>query len=291
MFWRQMLREPLVHFLAAGAVLFGLSAMLGESWGLGGGQARIHVSAQKIEQLRDTWTRRWNAEPTDEQLRSLVDEFVREEVLYREALSSGLDRDDAVIRRRLAQKVEFLAQGLASVVEPSEAELQQYFEQHKARYVIPMQVGFSHVYFSRSSRGTAAEAAAQGTLDRLRGEQAAAEAALLGDRFMLPHEFPPQTRAQIRDLFGAPFAERVFELAPDEWSGPVPSSYGLHLVRVRHRVPARTPTLGEVRQQVTRDFEDARLRSAADTYYERLRQRFEILIDDAAFERGGDGEP
>ncbi len=286
--WRHILREPLVHFLIAGAILFSLSALFGQSWGIGYSEDRIHVSAEKIRQLRETWTKRWGAEPNAEQLRSLIDDFIREEVLYREAIASGLDKDDTVVRRRLAQKVEFLAQSLASIIDPSESELEQYFEQHTEQYVIPAQVGFSHVYFSRSSRGSGAERAARDARAKLTsGQTSVTEASQLGDRFMLQYEYPPQTRAQIRDLFGASFAARVFDLAPDRWEGPVPSSYGVHVVRVRHRVPSRTPDLDEVRSQVTRDFEDARLRTAADTYYQGLRQRFEIDIAEAALERRG----
>ena len=284
--WHRLCREPLVHFLLAGAVLFGLSAALGESWGLGDRRNRIEVSAEKIRQLRETWAKRWNAEPDAEQLRGLIDEFIREEVLYREAIASGLDQDDVIVRRRLAQKVEFLAQSLASVIDPSESELRQYFEQHREKYGIPAQVGFAHVYFSRSSRGSNAERAARNALSTLSsGGAAATQASQLGDRFMLQYEYPPQTHAQIRDLFGADFASQVFELPPDRWAGPVPSSYGVHVVFVRHQLPSRTPILDEVRSQVTRDFEDERLRAAADTYYQGLRQRFEIDVDEAALAR------
>ncbi len=281
--WRRAFREPLVHFLIAGAVLFALSALSGESWGRGDGGNRIHVSAAKIRQLRETWTKRWGAEPNAEQLRSLVDDFIREEVLYREAISSGLDQDDVIIRRRLAQKIEFLAQSLASVVDPSEAELQQYFEAHAETYHIPAKVGFSHVYFSRSNRGSDAERVAREILDRLRsGETAAADTSQLGDRFMLQYEYPPQTHTQIRDLFGAEFATEVFDLPSEQWSGPVPSSYGVHVVFVRHRVSSRTPAMDEVRSQVTRDHEAERLRAAADTYYHGLLERFEIDVDETA---------
>ena len=277
---RRLLREPLVHFLAAGLVLFGLSALLGESFGAGDDRRRIEVSAGRVRQLRDTWTRQRGAPPTRAQLDGLIEDFIREEVLYREAIASGLDQGDAIVRRRLAQKVEFLAQSVASTVEPTDAELQAFFEANSERYVAPEQVGFEHVYFSRERRGPGAEEAARGALALLTGGgPAAAEAAALGDRFMLQRAYPPQTRDQIRDLFGPRFAARVFELPPDVWTGPVESSYGAHLVRVRRRVPSRLPALAEVRGAVTRDLDEQRLRSAADEYYARLRARFEIEVD------------
>ena len=278
--WRRLLREPLVHFLLAGAVLLGLSALFGQSFGVGGNSNRIEVTAERIQQLRETWTRQRGAPPTPEQLNILIEDFVREEVLYREAVASGLDQGDTIVRRRLAQKVEFLAQSVASTVEPSDAELQAFFDDNQERYRVPEQVGFSHVYFSGSNRGASAETAARGALTRLAtGEVPTAEAAQLGDRFMLQYEYPPQSRDQIRDLFGPRFASRLFELPVDEWTGPVPSSYGVHVVHVRQRVPSRLPALGEVRSQVARDLNEERLRSAADTYYEGLRRRFEIVVD------------
>ena len=287
---RRLLREPLVHFLAAGLVLFGLSALLGESFGAGDDRRRIEVSAGRIRQLSDTWTRQRGAPPTRAQLDGLIEDFIREEVLYREAIASGLDQGDAIVRRRLAQKVEFLAQSVASTIEPTDAELRVFFEANSERYVVPEQVGFEHVYFSRERRGAGAEEAARGALALLTGGgPAAAEAAALGDRFMLQRAYPPQTRDQIRDLFGPRFAARVFELPPDVWTGPVESSYGAHLVRVRRRVPSRLPALAEVRGAVTRDLDEQRLRSAADEYYARLRARFEIEIA-LDTDAGGDAE-
>ena len=285
MAWRRLLREPLVHFLLAGAVLLGLSALFGQSFGIGDSQNRIHVTAERIQQLRETWTRQRGAPPTAEQLRSLIEDFIREEVLYREAIASGLDQDDTIVRRRLAQKVEFLAQSVASTVEPPDTELRQFFEDNKDRYIVPTQVGFAHVYFSSSSRGARAEGAARGALVMLSsGQTPATEASRLGDRFMLQYEYQPQTREQIRDLFGVQFASQVFELPPDQWAGPVQSSYGVHLVRVRQHLPSRVPDLEEVRRHVLLDLREQRLRSAADGYYQVLRRRFEIEVDEEALD-------
>lgn len=290
MHWRALLREPLVHFLLAGVVLFSLSALFGQSFGVGDNSNRIEVTADRIQQLHETWTRQRGAPPTQRELDSLIEDFIREEVLYREAIASGLDQGDTIVRRRLAQKVEFLAQSVASTVEPSDAELQAYFDANAERYRIPDQVSFSHVYFSGSNRGAGAETAARRALARLAsGEVAGAEATQLGDRFMLQYEYPPQSRDQIRDLFGPRFAGRLFELPVDEWSGPVLSSYGMHVVRIRQRVPPRLPVLSEVRNQIARDLSGERLRSAADGYYEGLRRRFEIVVDAEALAGGAAG--
>jgi len=283
MSWRRLLHEPLTHFLLAGSVLFGLSAFFGEPFGVNGNDTRIYVSADKIQQLHETWSRQRGTPPTDAQLRNLVEDFIREEVLYREAIASGLDQDDTIVRRRLSQKVEFLAQSIASTVEPSDIELQQFFEDNKEKYIIPTQVAFSHVYFSSSRRGARAPDDARTVLTRLTSDQlSAADASGLGDRFMLQYDYPPQSQEQIRDLFGIEFASQMFELPQGEWTGPVESSYGMHLIYIQHRILSRTPTLKEIHAQVMRDLNDQRIRTSANEYYRGLRSRFDIEIDEEA---------
>jgi hypothetical protein len=281
---RTIAREPLAHFLLTGAAVLTLSTLIG---GSRREDDRIHVSAGRIQQLRETWMARWGAPPDGAQMQSLIDDFVREEILYREALASGLDREDTIIRRHLAQKVAFMAQSLAAATEPTEAELRQYFEQHRERYLIAPQLAFSHVYFSASRHGPAVEHVARTVLGELEsGKLTPAEAAAQGDRFMLQHEYPPQTREQIRDLFGPQFATRLFELRPARWQGPVISSYGSHLVRVTEAIPSRVPEFEEVRGQVLNDLREDRLRSAGEAYYQKLRQRFPIEIDQQSLAAG-----
>ena len=281
---QRLLHEPLVHFLLAGSVLFGLSALFGDSFGVNSNDTRIYVSAEKIQQLHETWSRQRGTPPTDAQLRNLVEDFVREEVLYREAIASGLDQDDTIVRRRLAQKVEFLAQSIASTVEPEDTELQQFFENNKEKYIIPTQVSFTHVYFSSSRRGARAADDARSVLATLTSDQiSAADASGLGDRFMLQYNYPPQSQEQIRDLFGIEFASKIFELPPGEWTGPVESSYGVHLIYIQKRSLSRTPTLQEIHAQVLRDLNDQRMRTTANEYYRGLRSRFDIEIDEEAF--------
>ena len=281
---RGALREPLVHFLVIGAILFCVNSIIGRSSAFGGGQNSIRVSAAKLRQLRETWSARWGSPPDAQQLQALIDDFVREEVLYREAIASGLDTDDTIIRRHLAQKVEFLAQGVVAAEEPTDAELQQFFQARQERYLDPPKVGFSHVYFNASRRGaSAAQAVADETLARLRAKQTPTALASLGDAFMLQHEYPPQTYSEIRDLFGAEFATGVLDLQPQEWLGPVRSSYGLHLVRIDAVIPSRVPSLDEVRSRVRMDFIDERVRSAFDAYYQRLRTKYRIDVEQQAF--------
>jgi parvulin-like peptidyl-prolyl isomerase len=218
---------------------------------------------------------------------NLIADYVHEEIYYREALDSGLDKDDTIIRRRLAEKMEFLSQEIASASEPPEAELQQFFESNRQKYSLPAEAGFTHIYFSSSRRGAAAFQDARDVLARIGSHaispaEAASFGAKLGDSFMLQSEYPPQTHEQIKNLFGDEFAAKVLELEPGKWIGPIQSTYGWHLVRVLEHVPPRLPALSEVRTQVATDYKNQRLQAASDGYYARLRKRYQVEIDQGA---------
>jgi len=281
---RAAIREPLLHFLVAGAALLALSSIFGNS--SGAAQNRIDVSAAEIDRLREIWIRQWGHAPDSKQLDNLVADYVRGEIYYREARASGLDKDDTIVRRRLVEKMEFLSQEIASG-EPSDAEVERYFDANREKYVSPAEVGFTHIYFSISRRGPTAfddarKALAQLTSSSVGPAESAKLASALGDSFMLQLEYPPQTRDQIKDLFGDEFAAKVLALEPGRWAGPIRSSYGRHLVRVTQHVPARQPALSEVRNQAAIDYKNQRLQIAADNYYARLRRRYKVEIDQKA---------
>jgi hypothetical protein len=275
-------REPLVHFLFAGVLLLPLSASLSRSSAFVGPSNRIDVTAAKLQQLRETWTAQWGQPPNPTQLQTLTDDYVREEVLYREAIASGLDRDDTIIRRHLAQKIEFLTQGVAASAAPTEAELRQFFEQHATTYYVAPKVAFTHMYFSTSTRGSGAVTDAVDALYRLQTGAWGATESSVGDSFMLQSNYPPKTREEIRDLFGVQFADAVFTFPLGQWAGPVASSYGVHVVRINERIEPRLPKLDDVRDRVTNDYNDQRVRSAVDAYYTKLRARYTVDVDRGA---------
>lgn len=279
---RPLLREPLVHFLVLGVALFAGYGLL--THGGDAGAARlIQVTETEVQWLASTWESRWQRPPTEDELRGLVDAYIREEVLYREALSVGLDRDDQVIRRRLVQKLEFITEDLASQVQPSEAELATFFQQNVDRYRIPERRSFEHVYLNVDQRAASAETDAARVLDRLRsGSLSLSEAIVLGDRFMLQHEYRDLSEQEVGRSFGSRFAATLFEVATNEWEGPVVSGYGLHLVRVTAVTEARVPELSEVRDRVLLDYAtDARER-ASRLLYDNLRMQYLIEIDEEA---------
>lgn len=275
------LREPLVHFLLLGAAIFGLNAWL--EGPRSEDQVLIEVTADDIDRLGELWQRQGRRPPTKAELRGLVETHVREEILYREALKMGLDRDDGVVRRRLAQKMEFLTEDLASAANPSEQDLERFLEARAARYGEPARVSLRHVYFSRDLRGENTERDVRKVIASLMTQPEAADHAHeLGDRFMLSYSYSQLSERELSRMFGRDFAESVLKLPVGRWEGPVASGYGLHAVRVDARIEARPRALEEVRERVLQDYLEARREETNRALYARLRERYRIVVDEEA---------
>lgn len=271
-------REPLVHFLAIGAFLFAIYLWLNDP-NQSSTSARIEVSANDIELLQARWMKQWQRPPTERELEVLTEAHIREEVLYREALALGLDNDDTIVRRRMAQKMEFLVADVAVPTEPDEAELRAYFKANQERYREPVKLSFTHIYFNPDRRGSGTQTDAEAELDRLQAaKQPPRRAGDLGDRFMLAHEYVKKGAPEIARDFGATFAQRLVELEPGAWQGPVASGYGLHLVYISDRAESRLPDFATVRERVKNDFLIDKRRQVNELAYRRLRERYEIVI-------------
>jgi hypothetical protein len=274
---KKLLKEPLVHFLVIGAALFGLNALRHKS--VLNSTPRIEVTAAAIDRLSASYERQFGHAPDETELRGLVAAQIREEVLYREAVALGLDRDDSVVRRRLAQKMEFLTDDVVGAAEPDDATLQKFFAQKAARYAKPARVSFRQVYFSKEKRGADVDRAAHEALGLLRK---GLSEEIVGDSFLHGFEFADQEVQDIAALFGEEFAAQIATAPVGEWTGPVPSSYGSHLVRVETRGEMRPVKFNEVREAVLRDFTDERRRNANREMFEKLRERYQVTVDESA---------
>jgi len=277
------LKEPWLHFLLIGVVLFTLNAMFSHRGSQKTNQ-QITVSEGEIQWLVRNWQARWQRPPTETELRGLVQDFIRREVLYREALAMGLDRDDEVIRGRMVQKLEFLSEDLAAQAQPSETELQSFFEENLEDYRIPARRSFTHIFFNAEQRGgTGAALAAEQTLAQLRGPNGlAANYTDLGDRFLLPQEYEAQSAGEVARQFGQPFATALFEVEPHSWHGPLPSAYGLHLVRVTETWEDDLPDFALVRSEVLRDYTTELRDQTREAMFTSLATQYEITVDEEA---------
>jgi parvulin-like peptidyl-prolyl cis-trans isomerase-like protein len=271
------LREPLLHFLVAGAALFALSS--GTSNPGTRQDDRIVVSAATVDQLAQGWARLWLRPPTAEELDGLIADHVREEVMVREALAVGLDRDDTIIRRRLRQKLEFVSEDVGALAEPSERQLEEYLRGHAETFRQEPRYTFVHVFLSPSRRGAALARDAERLLDVLRQPGQAGDAAEHGDPFLLPFEFQASPSIEIGRLFGNEFATALGTLSLGVWHGPIRSGYGAHLVLVRERLPGRLPALAEVRDAVRREWITSARRQANESFYQNLRRRYSVSVE------------
>jgi hypothetical protein len=272
-----LLQEPLLHFVAIGAALF-----LWFEWGGGASGAasqRIVLSSGQIGHLAAGFGKTWQRPPTEVELKGLIDDWVREEIAVREAMDTGLDRDDTVIRRRLRQKFEFLAEDVDAASPATDEELNDWLARHADAFRIEPRVAFRQLFFSRERRGANALADAGRALARLQSAGSEAPVESLGDATMLPQEVEPVPLSEVERAFGAAFAEQVGQLAPGQWAGPVESSFGLHLVLVREHTAGRPPELDEVRAAVEREFLADRRNRQLAAIYERLLAKYRVVIE------------
>ena len=274
----KLLREPLLHFVVAGAILFAAQAW----WNRDGARAEavdaVRITEGDVRWLVETWRRQWLREPQPAEVQGMIADLVEEEILAREAIEMGLEQDDTVVRRRLAQKLSFLVEDTSRLVEPTEAELRAFHAGHADRFQTAATVSFTQVFFNPSARSDAA-ADARTTLVALRGDDAVA--ANLGDRLLVEGDFRDLDRVTISSIFGPEFADAVLALAPGSWSGPIASGYGQHLVFVSATTPAKARPFDDVRDVVAAEWWREKEGAARRDYMALLRAKYPVEIDPA----------
>jgi hypothetical protein len=271
------LREPLLHFVLLGAAMFVMYGLVSEE--RGGKPGHIVVTQGTVDNLAATFARVWRRPPTDQELDGLIQDYVREEVLYREALALGLDPDDTLIRRRLRQKMEFVSEDVAAQAEPSDDDLRAYLQEHPEAFAVEPRFTFWQVYLDPLRRGAHLARDVDRLLAELRHRGHTADPAELGDGVLLARRFDHVSATEVRTIFGDIFAAGLSALTPGQWQGPVPSGYGVHLVYVSERTAGRTPELAEVREAVRRAWADARRLEANETLYRTLLRRYTVTIE------------
>ena len=265
----RLLREPLLHFVAIGGLAFLVFAAVSEPRPTP--IETILIGPDRIEQLAQSFEAVWRRPPNDDEMRAIVDDFVREEVYYREALTLGLDRDDTVIRRRLRQKMEFLTNTGADLLSPAPGELEDYLAANESAFRQRPRLAFEQIYLGeRPDPAIIAGALSALQLDPMADPDA------LGERTLLPAQLSLSGPEAVDGVFGEGFFEQLAELPAGAWAGPVESAYGVHLVRTIERVPARMPALGEVQDAVLRDWRAAKALELREQFFARLKDRYVI---------------
>jgi hypothetical protein len=283
---KAIVKEPLLYFFLLGAVVFGIHALLNKEAEEGdNNRYQVEVTSSDIDWLRNRWNKLMGREPTAEELQGLIDSMIREEILYREAVAMGLDEKDTVVRRRLAQKMEFLFKDLADMTQPSADELRGYFKSYEERYRAPGRVSFTHVFFSSDKRAEKTQSDARAAVDELQSQDVkAGETASYGDPFMLELSYEQQSLEQISRIFGGEFTEGVYALEAGAWGGPVRSSYGWHVVFVQERVESSMPSFEEVRGKVEIDLVSERRSKVNEQAYNEISSRYTVLVEDLPYD-------
>lgn len=259
------IREPLVHFLAAGVLIF--AVMPG---GVNNADRTIIVTQAQATRLATLWSQTWQRPPRPDELDGLIRDYIKEEIYYREALRLELDEDDAVVRRRLRSKMEYLAISSAENAEPKDSDLQAWLDTNAARYAPDALYSFDQVYAGADAgRATAMLA------ELRRG----ADAATSGDAISLPRAVQNAPLSEVSRQFGEGFATALTARNPGDWVGPVESGFGQHLVRIRRVTVPRPPRLADVRQQVENDWRVANRRDREARAYQALLSSYDIRIE------------
>jgi hypothetical protein len=273
------LREPLLHFLVIGLALFVVGDLVSRHGGGIEPSRRIALTMDEVAQLVQLFQSQWGREPTQEEFGRLVESKVQQEVLYREALAMGLDKDDEIVKRRMAQKMQFLAEDVAAAREPTTDELRGWFEQHGATFALPPRLSFRHLYFSPDKRGARARDDAVMALEKLAGQpEDSPSATSLADPFMFQDYYRDRAPDYLGKEFGPPFAVAVAKLTPGSWQGPIESGFGWHLVFVDTVIPGRVPAFEEIESDVKTAWLGEQKAAAWRKAYDAMRAKYTVLL-------------
>jgi peptidyl-prolyl cis-trans isomerase C len=276
---KRLLREPLVHFILLGALLFAGYAHFDRGRGGPEPSKQIQLSLDDLSQLAMLFQSQWKRDPTPDEFGRMVETKVQEEVLYREGLAMGLDKDDTIVKRRMAQKMQFVAEDVAAARTPTSAELNAWFERNTAKFQDPPRVSFRHLYFAPDKRGARARDDAVDALAQLAGQsQDVKVAATMADRFMFQEYYRDRAPGYLGKEFGPKFALALPKVPTGSWQGPIESGFGWHLVYVDTLVPGRIPPFEEIEGAVKTAWLSEQKATAWEKAYKDMRAKYVVML-------------
>ncbi len=276
---RRWLREPLLHFLLLGGALFAAYGYFERGSVATETSKQIRLTMDDVVAMNAFFQSQWRRPPTPAEFGRLVENRIQEEVLYREAVAMGLDKDDTIVKRRMAQKLQFLAEDVAAAHEPDRAELEAWYAKNADKFALPGRINFRQLYFSPDRRGERVREDAERALAKLSGQPVDSMfAASLGDPFMLQDYYGDSTPQQLAKEYGPAFAQAVFRVKPGVWQGPIESGFGWHLVFVDSFIPGRSPALEEILPDVKTAWLGAQKEEAWRKAYDAMRAKYTVWI-------------
>jgi hypothetical protein len=284
---KRLLREPLIHFLLIGAALFAGFHWLQPVRKAEPSSKQIQFSLEELSQLALLFESQWKRQPTVSELDRLVENKVQTEILYREALATGLDQNDEIVKRRMAQKMQFLAEDVAAAREPTTGELKAWYAKNTDKFAMPKRVSFRHLYFSPDRRGSHAREDAAKLLAQLTVQpQAVKLAESSTDPFMFQEYYRDRAPDYVGKEFGPQFARSVEKLPEGSWQGPIESGFGWHLVFVDTVIPGRVPEFEEIEVDVKTAWLSEQKMLAWDKAYKEMRAKYTVLLPRPPEENG-----
>ena len=274
----KLLKEPLVYFFLLGFVVFALHSFLNRAEQDDSDPFTVNVVSTDIEWIKASFEARMKRGPTQKELQMLIDQYIRDEILHREALAMDLDDRDLVVQRRLVQKLTFVFEDLAETVEPTDDELLAYLENQET-YRIPESLSFHQVYFSSEKRTNAVKDANTILANLKVKDIPPEEAVTLGDTTLIDTSFRNKSPAEVARTLGRDFTDTLFALEEPGWQGPIASTFGWHLVHIDDRIPAKMPAFETIRDDVKYDFMYARKKDVIDAAYNAAKSRYTVFVE------------
>ena len=274
---KTILREPLLHFLLLAGIVFVLFQQVTND--VSPDNNDIVVSREQIQALRSGYMKVWQRPPRNEELTTLIQNHIREEVLYREALALGLDKNDTQIRRRMSQKMKFLTENLADLEQADDKVLQVYLDKNVDQYMLPSRFSFRQIYFNTNKRQMT-QSVFNSLLEKLQNNEV--DPQNIGDPIMIGHQFEMLREAEISRILGARFLQSLKKTTRGSWQGPIESGFGHHLIFISKFIAGSQPKLADVRKQVLRDWSAEKRAASNQLFYEKLKQQYNISVEDYA---------
>ena len=268
---RRIFREPISWFLLLGALVFALDWLTSDA-----PELEIVVDNALRDRLSMVWQASYGRAPNADELRGLVSEHLVEEMLYREALALGLDQQDQIIRRRLAQKIRFLNEDSLLLERPSEDALREWYEERQDQYAREPRISLQHIYLNPETQGARLESRLKEIQEQLT-DNSLGRSPPVGDLFLLPNSYNDAPLQRVANDLGFAFVQALESLAVREWSEPIESAYGLHFVWIESRDSGTIPEFGDISESVGRDYQRAQREAANQAFIERLEAKYQVI--------------
>lgn len=275
-------KQPVIQFMIIGVVMFLVQTyIINADTDTTEDDYKIYLTAGEVKSMEEVWTSKWQRPPTEIEMKGMVNQRVEEAILFREAKKIGLDKNDNIIRQRMAQKLEFLTNDLVKPDSVSIEEVKLYFTENTNQYTTPANITMIQLFVNPKNYGDSLDKEIATRLAKLnRMDPASPKIAELGDQFSLQTYYPDKPHLEFAKLYGSDFATRIFELETEKWVGPVNSQYGAHLVYIMNKNPALITEFNTIKELVTEDLQREKQIELNNKYINGILSRYEVVVEE-----------